>query len=108
MPDQELPMAPSPEQLIEALRAVPEPCSVLMRTPTNIVEMGLIESVEIRGADAHVVLVLTDPSCVHFLGMRRYITDILTGFEGISAVVVTMSTSQLWTSDRIDTGAKAA
>lgn len=88
-------------QILERLRSVAEPCSIAMRQPTNIVDMGLVESIEIVGARADIVLVLTDPSCVHFLGMRRYITDAITQIEGIDEVAVTMSTSQLWTSDRI-------
>ena len=59
------------------------------------------EEVVIDGGHVHVVLVLTDPSCVHFLGMRRYIVDVLTALAGVDTVDVSMSTTQLWTSDRV-------
>jgi metal-sulfur cluster biosynthetic enzyme len=46
------------------------------------------------------VLVLTDPSCVHFGGMRRYITDVLLELPGVDVVEVAISTTTLWTPDR--------
>jgi metal-sulfur cluster biosynthetic enzyme len=46
------------------------------------------------------VLVLTDTSCVHFSGMRRYITDVLLELPGVDAVEVTASATTLWTPDR--------
>jgi len=94
-------MTPTPELLRERLRAVPEPCSILMRAQTDIVAMGLVEDVRID-ADGNVVvvLVLTDPSCVHFLSMRRFITDLLLEVDGVASVEVSMSTTQLWTPDR--------
>jgi metal-sulfur cluster biosynthetic enzyme len=93
-------VSPDRAAVMEALGAVPEPCSVLMRRPTDIASMGLIESVEIEGGKVDVVLVLTDPSCVHFNGMSRYIADALADVEGVEEVEVTMSTTQLWTPDR--------
>jgi metal-sulfur cluster biosynthetic enzyme len=101
-------VSPDRAAVMEALGTVPEPCSVLMRRPTDIASMGLIESVEIEGGKVDVVLVLTDPSCVHFNGMRRYIADALADVEGVEEVEVTMSTTQLWTPDReLDPAAQA-
>ena len=94
-------MAPTRQAIMEALRAVPEPCSIAMRTPMDICEMGLVEEVEVRDGRVRVVLVLTDPSCVHFVSMRRYITDVLAGLDGVESVEVAMSTTQLWTTDRL-------
>ena len=83
-------------QVLQALRAVPEPCSIAMRAPTDIYSMGLVERVEIDGSHVHVTLVLTDPSCVHFSAMQRYIADELNALPGVDQVTVTASTSQLW------------
>ena len=94
-------MAVTRSQVMDALRSVPEPCSIAMRTPTDICAMGLVEEVQIRGGQVDVVLVLTDPSCVHFMSMRRYINDVLRELDGVTAVEVSMSTTQLWTSDRM-------
>jgi len=90
-------------EVLERLRQVPEPCSILMRTRLDIVEMGLVDEIDIDADGCvRVVLVLTDPSCVHFLSMRRYITDVLLEHPGIRAVDVVMSTDELWTPERME------
>jgi metal-sulfur cluster biosynthetic enzyme len=93
---------PATEQDIrEALHAVREPCSIAMRNPMDIVEMGLVQGVEVAVGRVRVTLVLTDPSCVHYLPMRRYIADVLLALDGVQEVEVAMSTSELWTPDRM-------
>jgi metal-sulfur cluster biosynthetic enzyme len=89
------------EQVLDALRGVPEPCSLAMRAPMDICEMGLVEDIEIESGQVRVTLVLTDPSCVHFTGMRRFIEDELRPLEGVTGVTVAMSTRTLWTPDRV-------
>ena len=93
--------APPTEDAIRAqLRKVPEPCGLLMRAPLDICEMGLVDEISCSAGRVRVVLVLTDPSCVHFGGMRRYITDVLLELPGVDAVEVAISTTTLWTPDR--------
>jgi metal-sulfur cluster biosynthetic enzyme len=89
------------EAVLERLAEVPEPCSILMGGAMNIRQMGLIEGVEIREGQVCVELVLTDASCPHFQGMRRYITEVLMELDGIAGVEVTISTRTLWTPDRV-------
>jgi len=90
----------SQDQIRAQLRQVPEPCALLMREPVDICEMGLVDEINITDGRVRVVLVLTDPSCVHFTGLRRYITDVLLQLPGVDAVQVTISTTTLWTPDR--------
>ena len=95
---------PTVEQVMAVLTTIPEPCSLAMRADTNIRDMGLVESVAIDGRRVSVTLVLTDPSCVHFRGMRRYIRDAVGELDGVDEVQVTMSTTRLWTPDRVVAG----
>jgi metal-sulfur cluster biosynthetic enzyme len=88
------------EAVRAALGRVPEPCSIAMRAPTDICEMGLVEDIRIEHGTVRVELVLTDPSCAHFGSMRRYIEDALAELDGVEAVEVVMSTTKLWTADR--------
>jgi metal-sulfur cluster biosynthetic enzyme len=88
-------------EVLEALRAVPEPCSIAMRAPMDICEMGLVEDVEVDGGHVGVTLVLTDPSCVHFGALRRFINDELLRLDAVETVSVGMSTRTLWTPDRV-------
>jgi metal-sulfur cluster biosynthetic enzyme len=101
-------MTPSRDAMLEALRAVPEPCSIAMRAPLDICEMGLVEGIAVDGGHVRVELVLTDPSCAHFGSMRRYISDALMEVEGVRSVEVMMSTSTLWTPDRVRRRGEAA
>ncbi|MBA3744349.1 iron-sulfur cluster assembly protein [Sporichthya sp.] len=94
-------VAITPERVRECLRTVPEPCSLLMREPTNITDMGLVERVDVAGARVEVELVLTDPSCLHYGAMRRFITDALLELEGVDEVEVRASTTVLWSPDRL-------
>jgi metal-sulfur cluster biosynthetic enzyme len=90
----------SQDQIRAQLRRVPEPCGLLMREPVDICEMGLVDEISVTDGEVRVELVLTDPSCVHFRGLRRYITDVLLELPGVDAVQVAISTTTLWTPDR--------
>jgi metal-sulfur cluster biosynthetic enzyme len=92
-------MTLTPQEVFEALRSVPEPCSIAMSEPTDIVSMGLVESIRVDGGNVAVSLVLTDPSCVHFTALRTYMSDLLCERDDVDSVEVIMSTTQLWTAD---------
>jgi metal-sulfur cluster biosynthetic enzyme len=94
-------MSVTRETVLAALKRVREPCSIAMRAPIDICEMGLVDDVQIAGGRVRVELVLTDPSCAHFTSMRRYIADVLYELEGVDAVDVVLSTAKLWTPDRM-------
>ncbi|MFC4011166.1 iron-sulfur cluster assembly protein [Nonomuraea purpurea] len=92
---------PSEETIRAQLSRIPEPCGILMRSPLDICQMGLVDRIECADGHVRVELVLTDSSCVHFTGLRRYITDLLCELPGVETVEVTASTTVLWTPDRI-------
>lgn len=92
--------APTADRIREELRRVPEPCGLLMREEIDIVAMGLVDEISHDGGDVRIVLVLTDASCVHFAGMRRYIGDVVGALPGVDSVTVTASTTDIWTPDR--------
>lgn len=89
------------EQILERLTTVREPCSLAMLAPTNIVQMGLVENIDIEAGEATITLCLTDPACVHFNGMQRYIADALAGIPQIERVKVIQTTDVLWTPERV-------
>jgi metal-sulfur cluster biosynthetic enzyme len=96
-------MSATPQQLLEALREIPDPCSIAMRAPMDIVRMGLVDDLRIEHGRVFVELLLTDPSCVHFRAIDRYVRDVLLKIEGVDSVEVHLSTSKLWTPDRVMT-----
>lgn len=87
--------------VLEALGQVLDPCSVSLGSPLDIVEMGLVESVDVHGGRVRVGLLLTDFSCAHYGGMRRHIEDVVGEIPGVTAVDVELATHDLWTPDRI-------
>jgi metal-sulfur cluster biosynthetic enzyme len=92
---------PLESEIRDRLRSIPEPCSLLMRSPTNICDMGLIEAISVDGSTVQIEMVLTDTSCVHFASMRRYIRDVLLQMDGVEAVEVNASKTVLWTPERV-------
>jgi metal-sulfur cluster biosynthetic enzyme len=93
--------APTRGELLAQVRKVIDPCSIKMRAPRDIWEMGLVDEVEITEGRARVTLVLTDISCVFYREMRRHVTDVLLELPGVEAVEVQLATDILWTPDRM-------
>ena len=89
------------EDVLALLREVPEPCALLVGRATDIVAMGLVDDVAIAGRHVEVTLVLTDASCVHFGGMKAFIRDVLERHEAVDVVDVRLSTTTIWTPDRV-------
>lgn len=84
----------------DRLATVPEPCSITMGSPIDIVEMGLIERVEFADGLATVTMCLTDPACVHFRSMQAYIADALSALPEVKRVEVVQAVDVRWTPDR--------
>jgi metal-sulfur cluster biosynthetic enzyme len=98
-------MSPTEQEVRQRLETIPEPCSLLMRTPMDICQMGIVGPVECAPDGAvKVELVLTDASCIHFSHLQRYITDAVMAISDVTHVTVSASTSILWTPDRVGAG----
>ncbi|WP_068071554.1 iron-sulfur cluster assembly protein [Novosphingobium lentum] len=89
-------------QIHAALDSIPEPCSIAMRKPTSLAGMGLVDAVDIdEGGAVTVTLCLTDPGCVHFNAMQRFIADEIGPLDGVTSVRVVQCLDKLWTPDRV-------
>jgi metal-sulfur cluster biosynthetic enzyme len=67
-------------------------------------QMGLIERLSLTDGTARVVLCLTDPGCINYATIARYITDALMELDEVRAVEVSHTTDTLWTPDRAQVG----
>lgn len=95
-------MTASPrEQIMLQLEKVIEPCSVSMGNTMTICDMGLVEDVRVDGDVVHVVLCLTDPSCINYGKIRQYITDVLLELGWVKQVEISHTMDVLWTPDRV-------
>jgi metal-sulfur cluster biosynthetic enzyme len=92
---------PTPLQIRDRLATISDPCSLTMGRPVDICALGLVEQVEEADGHVRVELCLTDPSCAHFNGLRRYITDTLLAMPGVVSAEVVQTTQVLWTPERI-------
>jgi metal-sulfur cluster biosynthetic enzyme len=101
--DLKLPEAGSPDALMSRLESVFDPCSLAMGRPMSICEMGLIETLTCEDGVVSVVLCLTEPGCVNYGKIRQYVMDVLLQSPGVKSVAVTLSTTQIWSPERVRT-----
>ena len=84
------------DQILEALREVYDP-----EIPVNVVDLGLIYSVEVSEGDVHIEMTLTAPGC----GMCPYIAQQaewrIAEIDGVDDVNVELVYDPPWTPDMI-------
>jgi len=93
--------SPGGDELRAALRRVLDPCSLKLRAPVDIWELGLVDDVAVCGGDVTVRLVLTDVSCVFYRGIRQHVIDVVGEVPGVETVTVELATDVIWTPDRM-------
>jgi metal-sulfur cluster biosynthetic enzyme len=91
----------SAARLMQQLEKVSDPCSIALGRAMSLPRIGLIEEVSLENGVARVVLCLTDPACINYGSLVRYITDVLLELDAVDAVEVSQTTRTLWTPDRV-------
>ncbi|HZN85089.1 MAG TPA: iron-sulfur cluster assembly protein [Mycobacterium sp.] len=99
MPDTQLDTA----TVEKALQGVIDPCSKAMGQPMDIVTMGLVERIDIADGKVTITVILTDPNCFFFSQIEQFVGDVLAELPGVDEVDVQISSTTLWSSDRIRT-----
>jgi len=87
--------------ITKALEAVVDPCSKAMGKPMDIVTMGLVESISIDGHKVTLTVILTDANCFFFGDIEHFVADVLTDLPGVDEVDVQISSTTLWSPDRV-------
>jgi metal-sulfur cluster biosynthetic enzyme len=95
------PHDPPPPALLAQLDKVLDPCSIAMGRPISVRQMGLIDELSLTDGTARVVLCLTDPGCINYAQIARYVTDALMELDEVDAVEVVHTIEKLWTPDRV-------
>lgn len=88
-------------RLTTALAKVKDPCSLAMGRPLDIVSMGLVEDIMVDKGSVTVSMVLTDAACVFFRDISRFVEDVLREVPGVEEVDVQISSTTLWSPDRV-------
>lgn len=81
-----------------ALERVYDPCSVATRSPLNIVDMGLVRTVDVdEERNVAVSICPTSPSCMLMASITEGAENELGEVEGLGAVTVTIDSAFFWT-----------
>jgi len=92
---------PGETQVLQRLEEVIDPCSLSMGGRRDIRSLGLVDGVRIEGSTVHVDLVLTDPSCVFWKGIRQNVIDAVSALPDVDAVEVQVSRTGVWSPARM-------
>ena len=91
------------EQVIEALKHVDDP-----ELGINIVDLGLVYSVDLEGDTVHITYTLTTMGCPIGPLIEAEMKQFLSGIEGVNEVNAEMVLRPPWTPEMMSEEAKAA
>lgn len=88
--------------VLEALSAVVDPCSKMNGCLVNLVDLGMVESVDIDDSTGRVTvyLVLDDPICLYLFDIRSEIKSRVEVLTGVTAVETNVRGDRVWFPDR--------
>ncbi len=91
----------SQEQILEALKAVKDP-----EIGVNVVDLGLVYTVAVRGAEVDVEMTLTSPACPAGPQILRDAVAAIEVLEGVEKANVKLVMSPAWSPDRMSDDAR--
>lgn len=94
------------EEVRESLREIVDPCSAATGSNLNIVEMGLVKSVDISGGEVEVQIRLTTPACHMIPFFITEVRDRVGSLPGVATVEVDTDDGTEWTEDMMTAEAK--
>jgi len=97
----------TPDRIRDELRAVVDPCTAANGSNLDIVEMGLVESVTVDGAEVRVEMHLTTPACHMVPYFITEITDRVEPLSGVESVTVDTDAGMEWTPEMMTDAARA-
>jgi metal-sulfur cluster biosynthetic enzyme len=95
------------EAVREACRGVVDPCTAATGSNLDVVEMGLLQSVDVTDGTVTVELRLTTPACHMVPYFVEAIEDAVGSLPDVEAVTVQADRGLTWTPDMMSDEAKA-
>ena len=92
---------PEQDAIVDALRGVVDP-----ELHVNIVDLGLVYTVQTRDDEVDVEMTLTTPACPAGPEILRNAVTALEGLEGVSKANVKLVMSPPWSPDRMSDAAR--
>lgn len=99
--------APTASAVREALREIVDPCTAATGSNLDVVEMGLVESVDVAEGTVRVSMHLTTPACHMVPYFITEIEDRVEPLAGVEAVTVDTDDGLTWTADMMSESARA-
>jgi metal-sulfur cluster biosynthetic enzyme len=89
-------------EVLDALGAVMDPCSVATGVALSLPEMGLVDDVSVDGSTVAVRLLPTFPGCIYIGVFEREIVERVGGLPWVDDVKVSLARAEeLWDESRI-------
>lgn len=90
-----------PQTVWNTLASIPDP-----EFGINLVDLGLIYSVEVADGDVHVVMTLTTPTCPSGSWMYDGVKAAVEALEGVRALKVDLVFEPAWTPEMLSAAAR--
>jgi len=94
------------ERVRESLREVVDPCSAATGSNLDVVELGLVKSVDVEDGHVDVELQLTTPACTMHPYFIREIEREAGALPGVESVAVDTDDGTEWTEEMMSEAAK--
>ena len=92
---------PEQDAILEALRTVKDP-----ELNVNVVDLGLVYTIQSRGPEVDVEMTLTTPACPAGPEILRNAVAALEGIEGVEKANVKLVMNPPWSQDRMTDAAR--
>jgi metal-sulfur cluster biosynthetic enzyme len=89
------------DTILSAIRTVMDP-----ELNVNVVDLGLVYTIQTRGAEVDVEMTLTTPACPAGPEILRNVVTAIEGIEGIEKANVKLVMSPPWSQDRMTDAAR--
>ena len=97
---------PRRERIRDALRGIVDPCSAANGSNLDIVEMGLLKSVEVDDSEVRVEMRLTTPACHMVPYFIEEIEERVSALSGVESVEVETDDGMEWDTEMMSEEAK--
>jgi metal-sulfur cluster biosynthetic enzyme len=98
--------APSADRVREVLREVVDPCTAATGANLDVVEMGLVDTIDASDGDVQVSFRLTTPACHMVPYFIEEIETRVDPLDGVESVTVDTDSGMEWTPELMSSSAK--
>lgn len=95
-------------KIVEALQRVVDPCSIATGAPINLIDMGLIESIETADGKVSIEIWPTSAFCFQMPIIRDQVVSRVSDVDGVTSVECFVSERSDWMPSRMASGVRTS